>query len=269
MKRPKLIALDMDGTMLDNDSRLTLRTKAALQAAQKAGIRVVVATGRMYPSAMIHINEIGIKSACIFYNGALIRDTESGKTLYEQNLGRELTAEIMSYFHERSWYIQMYTDDLLVVEDDGDERCKYYESICGLKAVALGEKFWSCERDTAKLLGISFDKEIFAKMCEAVKREFGSRIYHATSWNAFIEMVHPSVNKAAALRRVCELYGVAREEVMAIGDGGNDAEMVSWAGTGVAMGNARDAVKAAADIIAPPNTEDGAAQIIERLLVAE
>ena len=105
-------------------------------------------------------------------------------------------------------------------------------------------------------------------MCEAVEREFGSRIYHATSWNAFIEMVHPSVNKAAALRRVCEFYGVAREDAIAIGDGGNDAEMVRWAGVGVAMGNARAAVKEAADIVVPPNTEDGAAQFIEKLLVA-
>ena len=86
---------------------------------------------------------------------------------------------------------------------------------------------------------------------------------------AFIEMVHPSVNKAESLRRVCELYGVAREDVMAIGDGGNDAEMIRWAGTGVAMGNARDSVKEAADVIAPPNTEDGAAQIIEAALAAE
>ena len=98
---------------------------------------------------------------------------------------------------------------------------------------------------------------------------FHSRIYQATSWNAFIEMVHPSVNKAESLRRVCELYGVAREDVMAIGDGGNDAEMIRWAGTGVAMGNARDAVKEAADIVAPPNTEDGAAQIVEAALAAK
>lgn len=268
MKRPKLIALDMDGTMLDGESRLTLRTKAALRAAQKAGIKVVVATGRMYPSAMIHIEDIGIKGACIFYNGALIRNTGTGETIYERNLGPELAAEIMSFFHKNGWYIQMYSNDTLVVEDDADERCRFYEKICGQKAVALGDKFWTCGLDTAKLLGVSFDKEIFAAMCEAVRREFGGRIYQATSWNAFIEMVHPSVNKAAALRRVCELYGIAREDVMAIGDGGNDAEMVRWAGTGVAMGNARDSVKEAADIVAPPNTEDGAARIIEDLLVA-
>ena len=269
MKRPKLIALDMDGTMLDGESRLTERTKRALRAAQDAGIRVVAATGRMYPSAMIHINDVGIKGACIFYNGALIRDTATGETLYQRYLGRELAADILSFFHDRGWYVQMYCDDRLVVMDDADERCKFYENICGQKAVALGERFWTCGCDSAKMLGVSFDKELFSKMCEDVRREFGSRIYQATSWNAFIEMVHPSVNKAESLRRVCELYGVAREDVMAIGDGGNDAEMIRWAGTGVAMGNARDAVKEAADIVAPPNTEDGSAQIVEAALAAK
>ena len=269
MKRPKLIALDMDGTMLDGESRLTERTKLALRAAQGAGVKVVVATGRMYPSAMIHINDVGIKSACIFYNGALIRDTATGATIYERYLGPELAAEILSFFHDRGWYVQMYCDDKLVVMDDADERCKFYENICGQKAVALGEKFWSCGLDSAKMLGVSFDREIFAKMCDEVRREFGPRIYQATSWNSFVEMVHPSVNKAEALRRVCEHYGVAREEALAIGDGGNDAEMIRWAGTGVAMGNARDSVKEAADVIAPPNTEDGAAQIIEAALAAE
>ena len=105
-------------------------------------------------------------------------------------------------------------------------------------------------------------------MCAAVRGEFGERIYQATSWGAFVEMVHPTVNKAKALERVSEHYGIAREEVMAIGDGVNDIEMISWAGTGVAMGNAKEIVKASADIIAPSNTEDGAAQIVEQAVAA-
>lgn len=268
MMTPKLIALDMDGTMLDNDSRLTRRTKEALRAAQESGIRVVAATGRMYPSAMIHIRDIGIESTSIFYNGALIRDPISGETVYERTLGRELTREILDFFRKRGWYIQIYADDKLVVKDRSDERCTYYENICGLRAVELGEDFWECGLDSAKLLGISFDQPEFERMCTAVRGEFGERIYQATSWGAFVEMVHPTVNKAKALERVSEHYGIAREEVMAIGDGVNDIEMISWAGTGVAMGNAKEIVKASADIIAPPNTEDGAAQIVEQAVAA-
>lgn len=266
MRLPKLIALDMDGTMLGGDSLPSERTKEALRAAQRAGIRVSAATGRMYPSAMIHIRDIGIESASIFYNGALIREPLTDRTIYERGLGVDLTAEILRYFKENDWYVQIYSDDKLIVRDSGDERCKFYEKICGIPAAALGEGFWTCGLDSAKLLGICFDKAEFRRMCDMVRERFGSRIYQASSWGSFIEIVHPEVNKALALKRVAEYYGIPREDVMAFGDGANDIEMLRWAGTGVAMGNAKDCVKAAADVTAPPHTEDGAARIIEALL---
>ncbi len=268
MKRPKLIAFDIDGTILNGSGQLTERTKRALRGAARAGIRLAAATGRMYPSAMIHIKDIGIEGACIFYNGALIRDTGTGETLYERNLGRELTAEILALFREKNWYVQLYSEDELIVENRSDERCAFYENICSRQAVALGGSFWNCGLDTPKMLGISFDSGIFAAMRETVRREFGARLYQTTSWDYFLEMVHPSVNKASALRRLCGIYGLSSGDVMAIGDGNNDAEMIRWAGTGVAMGNARASVKEAADIVAPPNTEDGAAQIIEAAIAA-
>lgn len=266
--RPRLIALDMDGTMLDGEGRLTPRLKAAFAAAQDLGVRIVAATGRMYPSAMMHLGEAGIKSASIFYNGALIRDTEDGRTIYERRVGKDLTAGILSFFRERGWYIHAYSDDKLIVVDDSDERCRYYEKLSGQKAVAYGEKFWDSGLDSSKLLGISFDGDEFMRMGREVREAFGGSIYQATTWGAFLEMVHPSVNKANALERVCRYYGVPREEAAAIGDGINDIEMIKWAGTGIAMGNSKEAVKAAADIIAPPNTEEGAARIIERLIAS-
>ena len=268
MVKARLIALDMDGTMLDGEGRLTARIKEAFRAAQLGGIKIVAATGRMYPSAMIHLREAGIKSASIFYNGALIRDTADGRTIYERRLGEGLTAEILNFFRKHGWYVQVYSDDRLIVVDDGDERCRYYENICGQKAVAYGEKFWESGLDSSKLLGISFDGAEFRKICEEVRGAFGERIYQATSWGSFVEIVHPAVNKAKALARVCDNYGIPREETIAIGDSGNDVEMIKWAGIGVAMGNSKDGVKAVADVIAPPNTEEGAARIIEKAVAA-
>lgn len=268
MKLPKLIALDMDGTMLDAESRLSERTKEALRAAQRAGIRVSAATGRMYPSAMIHIRDIGIESASIFYNGALVRDPLTDETIYERRLGAGLTAELLDFFHKNGWYAQLYCDDRLLVRETDDPRCRFYEEICGLKAEQLGGAFWNCGLDSSKLLGISMDKEEFALMCAKVGEHFGNRIYRATSWGSFIEIAHPEVNKARALERVADHYGIAREDVLALGDGANDIEMLRWAGTGVAMGNSNERVKEAADIAAPPNTEDGAARFIEELLRA-
>lgn len=268
MRRPKLIALDMDGTMLNERSELSPRTREALRAAQRAGIRVTAATGRMYPSAMQHIRDIGIESACIFYNGALIRDPLTDETIYQRTLGRELTAEILDFFHKTGRYVQIYSNDRLVVRSRDDDRCRFYEKMCGVDATELGDGFWDCGLDSAKLLGISFDKPDFERMCAEVHEAFGGRIYQATSWGAFVEIVHPSVNKAQALCRLAEFYGISREDVMAFGDGSNDREMIEWAGVGVAMGNAKEGLRDAADVVAPPNTEDGAAAVIEELLAA-
>ena len=266
--KPKLIALDCDGTLLDSKSRLTERTKKTLQEAIRQGIYVVIATGRMYPSALPLINEIGTTAPCVFYNGALVRSPLTGQTFYQRGLGCELTADVVGFYLDHGWYIQMYYDDRLYVYDDQDERCKMYEGISGIKAAALGEEFraFSKEADSAKVLGISRDHGLFTQMLNATKERYGRRLYVASSWNAFVEMVHPEVNKARGVEKAAEAVGVAREDVMTFGDGSNDKEMIAWAGLGVAMANGAELAKAAADEIAPSNDEDGAAQVIERYL---
>lgn len=264
--RPRLIAVDMDGTILNDASEISVRTKNAIRSAISSGIAVSVATGRMYPSALPVIREIGIRSPSVFYNGALVRDPVSGDTICERGLGKELTAEILSFFREQGWYLQIYSDDRLYVTDSSDPRSKFYENISKIAPVSLGEKFWNLDVDSTKLLGISLDEGDFRRMAEMTESRFGSRIYTATSWGAFVEIAHPEVNKANGMAVVAEKLGVRREDVLAIGDAGNDREMLKWAGHGVAMGNAPDRVKEVADEIAPDNENDGAAVVIERYL---
>lgn len=266
---PGLIALDMDGTILNSSSELSSRTRNALRAAISCGIHVAVATGRMYPSALPVIKEIGISTPSIFYNGAVVRDPVSGEILLERGLGKELTAEILSFYREKDWYIQIYSDDKLYVKDNHDPRSRFYENISKILPVSLGEDFWNFSVNSTKLLGIALDDRTMALMAEKTKSRFNDRIYMATSWEAFVEIVHPEVNKAKGLALVAEKLGVDTKNVLAIGDGTNDTEMIKWAGHGVAMGNAPDIVKAAADEIAPDNDGDGAAIIVERYLGRE
>lgn len=263
---PKLIAVDMDGTILNSSSELSTRTRNALRSAISLGIPVVVATGRMYPSALPVIKEIGISMPCIFYNGAIVRDPVSEEILLERGLGIELTAEVVSFYRKEGWYIQIYSDDRLYVIDRSDPRSRFYETISKIPPVSLGEDFWNFKVDSTKLLGIALDEKNFALMAEKTKSHFDGRIYTATSWGAFVEITHPDVNKAKGLAIVAERLGVDSKDVLVIGDGVNDAEMIRWAGHGVAMGNAPPQVKAAADETAPGNDSDGAAIIVERYL---
>ena len=212
------------------------------------------------------IKEIGINSPCIFYNGAVVREPVSGEILLEKGLGKELTAEVVSFYRKEGWYIQIYSDDRLYVKDRNDPRSRFYETISKILPVSLGEDFWDFKADSTKLLGIALDESNFALMAEKTKAFFKGRVYTATSWGAFVEITHPDVNKAKGLAIVAEKLGVDPKDVLAIGDGVNDTEMIRWAGQGVAMGNAPDQVKAAADETAPDNDSDGAAIIIERYL---
>lgn len=264
--RPKLIALDMDGTLLNGSGVLTNRTKAAIKAAREQGIHVTIATGRMYPSALPIILELGIDVPCVFYNGAVIKNPVTHEVLYEKPISEDLTREVLDFYREHGWYLQIYHEDKLIVEDSSDPRCKYYESIAKIDAVALGDDFWDFCGKSDKLLGISMQREVFENMRNLTEEYFGDRLYIAASWRAFVEMVNRDINKALAVKMVAESLGIDREDVMTFGDGGNDKEMLAWAGVGVAMGNAPSYVREAADITAPDNESDGAAEILERYL---
>ena len=264
--KPKLIALDLDGTLFDSRGSVSTRTKTSLQKAMAEGTKVIIATGRMYPSAMPIIKEIGITDPCVFYNGAIVRNPVNNETIYERGLCEDLTAEVLAFYHSMDWYIQVYSDDRLYVQDGSDPKAKFYESIAKIEPLSLGEHFWQYRTDATKLLGISQDKETFYEMARCTKEHFSNRLYCATSWGAFVEMVHPQVNKARGLEIAARHAGVERCDVLAIGDSGNDKEMLEWAGWGVAMGNASYEVKTAADEVAPTNNEDGVAFIVERYL---
>lgn len=264
--KPKMIAFDIDGTILNDKGELTPRTLSALRRAMASGVKLVCATGRMYPSALPILRRIGITSPSVILNGAQIRNPVTHEVVYERTLGRELTRAMLDFYRGNGWYIQIYHDDRLLVPDDGDERCKYYESISKVKAVPLGGDFWNFDGASAKMLGISFDPDTYKIMFNKTNEVFAGKIYSAASQGRFIEFVHPEVNKARSLALAAELSGVDRRDVLAFGDGDNDREMLAWAGVGAAMGNARDGVRELADIVVPDNNNDGVAAAIENFL---
>lgn len=264
--KPKLIAFDIDGTVLNDKGELTQRTIAALKRAMASGISVICATGRMYPSALPILRRIGVTEPSVVLNGGQIRNPVTHEIIYEQALDSETTMSILNLYHERGWYIQLYHDDKLLVVDDSDKRCKFYEEVSGVKAVPLGDDFWKFDYPSTKMLAVSFDPDTFKVMLGDTNSMFTGRIHSSPSQKYFIELGHPEVNKARSLERAAELLGIERRNVLAFGDGANDMEMLAWAGVGAATAGAGDSVKAMADIIVPDNNCDGVALTIEKIL---
>jgi Cof subfamily protein (haloacid dehalogenase superfamily) len=261
----KLIAVDLDDTLLDNSQKVSPRVKAAVRSAVAEGVAVTLSTGRMHRSALPYALELDLDIPLITYNGALIRSSLSGETLLHRPLEAQTAAEVLALFRERGWYIQAYIDDVLYVKER-DAMSHYYEGVSGVKAIPIGDKLFSLDTAPTKLLAMA-EPELMAQIRPVLAAHFGDRLYAAISKPLYLEIVDPSVNKGTALEFLAKRLGIGREAVMAMGDSLNDLDMIQYAGWGVAMGNAREEVKKIARVVTGRNDADGVAEAIEKYVL--
>lgn len=261
----KLIAMDLDDTLLDNQQRVSPRACETIRKAVAGGVTVTIATGRMFCSAMQYAEQLALDVPLITYNGSLIKSSRSKEVFLHHTIPKELAREILAVFGKNHWYIQSYIDDVLYVENL-DEDARMYERLAGVKAVPVGEKLFQPEGNPTKLLAIREPAEI-KRMHEIVKQEFGDAIYVTNSKANYLEIMNPAVNKGRALAYLAERLNIKQAEVMAVGDSNNDLDMIRYAGFGVAMGNASDKVKACAQAVTCANEEDGVAAAIEKYVL--
>ena len=265
----RLIALDMDGTVLDSRHALTPRTIGALIDAGHAGARVVLASGRMPCALGPFIEKLHITAPLICYNGALVARDAKGEALGAFPIEAALAREACAACEAMGLHVQAYHEDAFYCARDNAFGRDYKAFLnCPVKMNVTGEDMsaW-LTFDTPKLLAIDTPDRIQAAL-PVLRERFAGRLKIATSQPRFIEFVSPRAGKAAALEKLCALEGVRREEVIAFGDGLNDLDMLKWAGTACAMKNAVAEVKAAADSVAPSNDQDGVAQIVQGLITA-
>lgn len=261
----KLVALDLDDTLLDKSLAVSPRTREAIAQAIAKGVTVTVATGRMYSSALIYAKQLELDVPLITYNGGLIRRVQSGETLYHMPVDEQVARDVFSLFHENGWYIQSYVDDILYVAEH-NETSRYYERMTGIKAVALGEAFYTMAGAPTKMLALTGEVQL-GEIEKQVRSAFGDRLYIAKSKPTYLEMTHPQVNKGHALAFLAEKLGITRQQVMAVGDSQNDLDMIEYAGWGVAMGNAAANVKAAAQAVTGHHDAEGVAEAIEQYVL--
>lgn len=261
----KLVAVDMDDTLLDGTLKVSPRTCEAIRKAQEQGVIVTIATGRMFTSALPFAMELNIQAPIITYNGGMVRYPVSKEMVFHQTINSEVAARVVALFRQRGWYLQSYmNDELYVVERS--EKAQSYEKLAGITAVAVGDDFYTMKHEPAKMLTIAEPHEI-QEIQRTLNQEFGDEIFTATSKAHYLELTHPSVNKGHALEILAEKLNIRREEVMAIGDSNNDYHMVEYAGFGVAMGNASDRLKGIAQAVTGHNNAHGVAEAIEKYVL--
>ena len=270
----RIVAIDLDGTLLNSDKRISDVNKAAIKKAIDAGIHVVVCSGRIYAGARIFGREIGTKLPLITCNGARIKDMETNEVIYSKPLNLELCKRIVEVCHNQGIYYHVYVGDTMVTEKLEYSSLFYWErnselpeeSRVDIELVQDMNKYLEMHSaDISKVVVISSSPEELSKAREKLKTLKGTCIMSSNYDN--FEIMAEGVSKGDALKFMADKYGISKDEVMAIGDNENDLAMLQYAGLAVAMGNGEDYVKKVCDVITLSNDEDGVAYAINKYVL--
>ena len=277
MVRYRMIALDLDGTLLSPDGQVTPRAKAAVHRALGAGLLVCFATGRNWTESRDVLEAINHYPTAVFVGGAMVVDTHQRVTLHRTMMEPSLAAQVCAFL-ENSGHAA------LALQDRGPAGVDYLVT----STVPLNEatRQWM-EITSAKLhkvpsladyphehtirLGICAEPAEVQRVKRELEERFGSRIvcqnlFVPTYGVEVMEIFDPAVNKWEGMLHVARRHGILPEEIVAIGDDVNDLPMIQNAGLGVAMGNARPEVKAAAKLVIGSNSDEGLATFLEDLV---
>ncbi len=261
----QLVVTDMDDTLLNSSHEVSEFTARAIADVLKTGVRVVLASGRIATSVLAYARQLGLTAPAIAGNGSQIIDTVSGKMLYECLIPVGLTREVCRHVEFLGEYVQVYYGDSFFYAKEC-ERAQEYRKVSGLNGVQTHQPLsLFVDKPTPKIL-ISAPPEQISALQPKLAKRYEGRLNAFISRPDYIELTRPEANKSAALQKVCVSLGVKREQVLAFGDSQNDVGMLRWAGTGVAMGNARPEVLTQADEITLGNDADGVAVVLRKLL---
>jgi len=269
LKNYRLIAIDMDGTLLNNDLEISPRVINAIQEVRRRGTQVTICTGRMFASAKPYADQMGLNVPLITYNGALVKNSQTEEILYERSVPLDEARKVINKCRKYGFTLNVYINDELFVDRITPEAERYAERV-GVtlnKVDDLEELLNQGTQGLNKMLAIG-DEEKLNKMRREMVEE-GSKLYITRSLHYFLEFLNQEATKGLGLKAVAETLGIKREETMAIGDNENDLEMFKYAGAAVVMGNARDEVKSYADYVTSSNDDDGVAEAIEKLVLGK
>ena len=259
----RLIATDMDDTLLGPGGELSERTKAAVAEAMRRGVLFALASGRMPQAMRETATQLQVNCPAIAYNGGMIADLAGGTVVRSWPVPQGLAREAAKIAEELGGHVQAYKNGTYYFAENNEYARAYGDSI-RLYGQEAGEKLskWFTG-DADKLLVIGQPEQI-SQWVLKMQAHFGERLSCAVSRPNYIEVFRSGVDKAVALQELAASYGLKPDEVAAFGDGENDLGMVQWAGHGYIMANARPQVLAKAPAIAPSNAQDGLAQVLEQ-----
>lgn len=256
----RLVALDLDGTVMGADLRIPGTVLEAVAVAQGRGVRVTLATGRTFGSTLPFAERLGIREPLICYQGALTRHPVTGAVYEHHAMPADRAAEAVELLLSAGVFAIAYIDERLYLAEERAEFALYQRLHPEAIDVAIVPDLPALVRatPTTKLLFVAAPAVVERELAR-LGAHFAGRLAPTRSHEFFGEVTAPGIAKGVALAALAARLGIPREATVAIGDQENDLSMIAWAGLGLAMGNAAPVVRHAADAVVPPVEEAGVA----------
>jgi Cof subfamily protein (haloacid dehalogenase superfamily) len=269
METIRILALDLDDTLLRSDLSISFRTRNVIKKAASQGVVVVLASGRV-PLAMERFSKLlGMHRRAgylICNNGTVVQESHTGNRISETLLNSAAALAVYDLAVAEGFAVQLYEEDVMYVSRD-NEYTRYDQKLTGLRQVVVENFRDMIEEGCYKLL-IPGDPMLLQPLESIIRTYLGNDITLFTSKPYFLEVLPKNTDKGTALAMIAETLGIGRDAVLAIGDSMNDEAMIRWAGMGVAMANGDDRIKGIASLVTEKtNDDDGVVEVIEKYVL--
>lgn len=274
----KAIALDIDGTLTNDKKVITPATRDALLAAQSSGIRLILSSGRPVQGLRAIASELDLQhhgGLLVAFNGAHVVDAQTDEVLFDQPMREETLRSLIAHMRAfdvipwvtegKNLYVERGCRHVITYRDEPVDIVEYERRMCDLTLCEVDDLAEVCARPQDKLLCAS-EPEYLQDNWRAMYEPFADTLSGMFTADFYYEFMAPGINKGHALAGALPKLGIDASEVVAFGDGENDISMIMWAGIGVAMENAIEATKEAADMVTASNNADGIAVALSEIL---
>jgi Cof subfamily protein (haloacid dehalogenase superfamily) len=267
----KLVAIDLDGTLLNSEKRISQGNRDAIRQAIAKGVRIVICSGRIFAGARIFAQETGTREPLIACNGAIIKDLATEELLFSDSLRLEDTLRVIELCRTADIYFHVYVGDTMLTEKLEYSSLFYWKrnnelpekgrvDIQLVKSTA--DTLLDMKNNASKIVVVSHDLQQLDRIRRKIEGISSVEVVSSNFDN--FEVMNQGVNKGRSLQFLAERFGIERREIMAIGDNENDESMLRFAGLGVAMGNAEPRIRDIAGDVTLSNDKDGVAEAIRR-----
>ncbi|MDP5254945.1 MULTISPECIES: Cof-type HAD-IIB family hydrolase [unclassified Vibrio] len=265
----KLVAIDMDGTLLNPNKEITERTKQALFAAKDLGVRVVLASGRPRPGMQKYLEELQLTSQedyLIHYNGSIVENVATGEVVHQAILTGKDAKCVAKLAAQLGGYVHAFSLEHGLITPEKNPYTDIEATINQLTITEMDFETLSDDHPIIKTMIVASEDNL-KNIITQVPTDFKSTYTVVQSAPFFLEFLNPESNKGVGVAAICQKLGFDASEVICLGDAENDHHMIEYAGLGVAMDNAMPQTKAIADFITDSNENDGVAKVIEQFII--